>query len=413
MQSIRFILGAAILSLGACASVPALSDGGEVVAGRISSTAVAYNRAYGRAIADQVLLNVLRARDRLPLYHLSMSGITENSELAVQRTMGIGSIPLGDGSTPWGIGAVQGQRTATTKPTFVLNPFSSDAEHPRARQFEPLSYEVLRHFWDNDWPREILLLVLVDDLTPLDRRGRPVQGRRLENNSSDYRGDCQPQPATAATSAALRERCGFLWTIQGFNERRLVVTPEQGQRCTDLPSLGEHAPARRRCNVILNVARIGRNGTGTTTARYELSMRAIDDMIYYVGSLLRVADGADMGTQVYVRPMGVYPRDGEDWNTIQRTANLFRVTRAPSEPPRPGERREPGYYAAEVEYRGAHYMAGPANSRMCIGPACQAQPRDPDVNDVSATVLSLLTQIVIISQSEEAQLGPTNTLQTR
>jgi hypothetical protein len=125
-------------------------------------------------------------------------------------------------------------------------------------------------------------------------------------------------------------------------------------------------------------------------------------MIYFVGSLLRErvgGEGPPMTARVTVRPTDTYPADGEQWSDILRTAPLFRVAEV--------ERSEPGSHAAEVTYRGNRYVAGPVSNLICVG-ADTCNNRPGPQNDASARVLSLLTQLVIIAQSEEAQLAPRN-----
>jgi hypothetical protein len=189
------------LALAGCASVPTLRGAPEDIANQIGGNAVAYNQAYGRAIADQVLLNVLRARDRLPLYHLSMSGITDTSELQQSGQLQLGSISLGDGNG--GVGQLTGGRTLITKPQYVLNPFSSDPEHPRARQFEPVAYEVFQHFWDNNWPTDVLLLVMVESLIVEPETNPPSV---LTNGSAGARGDCGRRPTAEEERIGTRTR---------------------------------------------------------------------------------------------------------------------------------------------------------------------------------------------------------------
>ena len=134
----------------------------------------------------------------------------------------------------------------------------------------------------------------------------------------------------------------------------------------------------------------------------------MDDMIYFVGSLLRdVDDGVvheepfePLTARVNIRPTDVFPADGESWRDLQRTAPLFRVTEV-----RRGRGNDA--YAAEVSYRGVRYAAGPPNGAACVGIARCANREGPH-NDASARVLSLLTQLVILSQSEAAQLAPRN-----
>src|SRR5690349_13190199 len=124
MRLVRLVLAIATSALlMSCAAVPTLQGEPEDVGARIGVNAVDYNQAYGHGIADQILLNVLRARDRLPLYYLSMSGINVQSTIQENHQFGIGTIGFGHGNPNWGIGSFQEQRNNVTSPGYQLNPF--------------------------------------------------------------------------------------------------------------------------------------------------------------------------------------------------------------------------------------------------------------------------------------------------
>ncbi|MEZ6023035.1 MAG: hypothetical protein R3C16_06410 [Hyphomonadaceae bacterium] len=58
-------LAAAVL-VSACASNPQTLTRRETLARQIADDAAAFNEAYGQAVSAQILLNILRSRDRLP-----------------------------------------------------------------------------------------------------------------------------------------------------------------------------------------------------------------------------------------------------------------------------------------------------------------------------------------------------------
>jgi hypothetical protein len=70
-----------------------------------------------------------------------------------------------------------------------------------------------------------------------------------------------------------------------------------------------------------------------------------------------------------------------------------------------GRHHDQGDYAAEISYRGERYVAGPANGNYCpmrTASDCEAERR---AGDASANVLSLLTRLVVMSQSQSTA-GP-------
>lgn len=349
----------AAAALAGCVSIPALQGRPEDVADRIGANAVAYNQAYGRAVADQVVLNALRARDRLPLFYLSMSGINDTSYVEAETSASIGSIGLGEGHPNWGVGSIGGTRVNRTIPAFSLNPIGP-GNTGRALQFRPLSFQVFDHYWSRGWPRDVLLFTLVDSVS----KSESGQAARTLPN--------------AATS------------IDEYSALVAEIADAQGATLTSV--CDPHEETASGCDARVTV--------GDVT--YTLTLRSLDDVLYYLGSTLRTP-----GAGPRVRPPGVYPanpRDPAQWRAMQRTASLFQVARQPRERGR--------HFASVVQYQDEHYVAGEANGAQCIlGPNNDCGAQLP--GDATSTVLSLLTQLVILSQSEAAQLAPQATVVAR
>lgn len=371
------------MALAGCVTVPTLQEPPETIAGRVSSDVVAYNEAYGSAIADQILLNVLRARDRQPLYYLSMSGITEQSYNDTIGEATIGSIGLGHGNPNWGVGQVRGARSNRTQPVFSLNPFGAGKDvRGGSLQFLPASTLMFRHYWNADWPRDLLLYVMVDKITVVTGAARATF-----SNSSSASHSC-------LRAGANTPLCNFADVVVLLADR---VTDAAIVECQGSTSDG--------CGAEIRV----RQPQELRNRRYRLQLRALDDMIYYLGSIQRT-DAA----RPLVRPPGVYAMDPQgpnisarqrqavlrrEWDSIRRSATLFAVSPAPAD-------YQPGSHAAEVTYLGHRYVAGPVNSLHC---EVQSDGDCADARrsgDASATVLSLLTQLTIVNQSEAAQLAP-------
>src|SRR5262245_31503456 len=108
---------AALALLGGCAT--ASSAQRDLGARAIADDAISFNDAYGQAVTGQILLNILRGRDRLPRHYLSMTGISNAPSLRLQQSGGIGAIPLGGGGTPIGVGDLHAERETTTQPNYA------------------------------------------------------------------------------------------------------------------------------------------------------------------------------------------------------------------------------------------------------------------------------------------------------
>ncbi|MEZ6023033.1 MAG: hypothetical protein R3C16_06400 [Hyphomonadaceae bacterium] len=124
---------------------------------------------------------------------------------------------------------------------------------------------------------------------------------------------------------------------------------------------------------------------GATTVR--LRLRSLDDMIYYVGELMRAGSmrakpGEAIEAQVMIRAAGL--RGGG------AGVPLFRLV--------PDDAARPGIYAAETLYGGERYLAGPAVGRSCGETAPDGVCADTaEEGDRSSSVLSLIAEILALN----------------
>lgn len=380
----------AALTLAGCATTPAVPFRRESLARQISDDAAAFNEAYARAVSGQILLNILRGRDRLPRHYLSMSGIQDAPSLRFRENVGIGSVPLGDGASPWGFGSFGAERETQSRPSYALQPLS--AETLTRAVFTPTPTNIFEHYWDSGWPRDLLLFLLAGRITRVTQSpGAPAQVEEFVNEAAGVRDDCKGVNSRGCAFVDVARRlladvaektptsggpaapgvCGLVDAYAPPEPVRAIV-PERGQNC---------AP---------------RFIVGNVT--YVLTLRSFDDIVYYVGELLREEPGADstLSAALGVRAAGL--RAGSP-------VPLFRVT------PETAARRtvdgDPrARYAASVVYDGRRWFAGPPVSRTCdaVGPAPCTD--DPQSGDRSSSVLSLLAELLALNQSPDAIRAP-------
>lgn len=371
---------AAALAAALWAAGCALTPGGErreAVAQRIADDASAFNEAYGQAVSGQILLNILRGRDRLPRHYLSMTGINDSPSLRARQSASIGSIPLGEGAANWGFGSGALERETITRPTYAVQPFS--AETLTRTAFQPIAPYVFAHYWESGWPRDILTLVLVE------RLGISGEGE-FTNEANNIFGDCAPQVETSG--------CSFVRAARAMLAEAEAHAPSpfaaNGAEICGL--IAAYAPARAvRPAADANCP--PRLVIGART--YTLYLRSLDDAVYYVGELMRAgtmtAGAGPIEAQVRVRAAGL--RGGG------RGVPLFRMTPAPEAGAR--------LYAASVEYGGARYFAGPAIGRSCAEATEEGPCRDDAAHgDRSSSVLSLLAELLALNQSPDAIRAP-------
>jgi hypothetical protein len=365
---------------GACAIGPAIPGRREALARQIADDAVAFNEAYARSVSGQILLNILRARDRQPRHYLSMSGIQDAPSIRFREAGTASSIPLGEGASPWGFGSVTLERESQSRPSYALQPFGPEALTRVA--FQPTSVNVFAHYWNSGWPRDLLMLLLVETISVAGPEGSFTT---VTNDAAVIRADC-------VGAAAGASGCAFVVTARTLlaEIERLPERPIPPQRCGLVGVFGEGAPPPEatECRVRISV-----NGK-----IYTLGLRSLDDAVYYVGELLRETDGPAgdvLEAAVTVKAAGVA-------SEADVRAPLFRVVDLGG-----GWFADPGGFAASAVYQGRRYASGPPVGRNCaaVSPkgACAA---DPALGDRSSSVLSLMAELFALNQSPDALRPP-------
>lgn len=368
----------ALLGLGLAASC-VLSPGAgqrEAVARRIADDASAFNEAYGQAVSGQILLNIMRGRDRLPRHYLSMTGINDSPSLRSRQSASIGSIPLGEGAANWGFGSGTLERETITRPTYAVQPFT--AETLTRTAFQPIAPYVFAHYWESGWPRDILVLLLVERLSV-------SGGGEFTNEANNIFSDCGADVATSG--------CEFVRAARAMLAEidAQALTPFAADGAAVCGLIAAYGPAR----AVRPAAESCSPRVIVGARTYTLHLRSLDDAVYYVGELMRAGtmiagDGA-IEAQVNVRAAGL--RGGG------RGVPLFRVL--------PAAENATRLYAASVDYAGARYLAGPAIGRSCAEASADGVCQDDAAHgDRSSSVLSLLAELLALNQSPDAIRAP-------
>lgn len=376
-----------------CASDPSAALRQDTLARQIADDAVAFNEAYASAVSSQVLLNILRARDRLPRTYLAMTGIQDAPSLTWGQNAGIGNVNLGEGASPWGVLSLGVRRETTSRPTYAVQPMSADV---LARSvFQPTPTNIFEHYWNSGWPRDLLLLLMVEKLSA---KGGVEGDITFTNEANDIPDDCRDENAS--------EGCAFVARVRAVLEKIAVMeslgrgradAPQSKGVCGLIdayePSTPVHAispPQGQFCEPRLVV--------GDTT--YTLSLRSFDDAVYYVGELMRPAltrHGANTTQDALITVRAAGLRGGGEG------VPLFRIV--------PEGQTRGRSFAASVSYNGQRFFAGGAVGRSCAY-AAQAGPcRDSaEDGDRSSSVLSLLIELLALNQSPDMIRAPSRLL---
>lgn len=396
---IRILLAlATALALAACA----VSDAHrqhmrEAVARRIVDDAISFNQAYRDAITAQVLLNVMRAADRQPRQYTAMSGFTQNGG-ARSASITVGGVPLDQLGEAWGEGEIGWSRSRPTAPDYTVSPFATEAFANLVLQ--PTDPLVFRYYWDSGWNPDLLLMLLVDRVriipadggAPRDLRNSP--GTIVEDCTGDHdEAGCAFVLAMRqlAADVARSERIAAPAAVEGRCAPFAIYVP-QGAGAPLQASRSTPAQTDTTCPAEVIV-----NGQ-----RYLMALRSLDDVVYYVGHLMRAdphaAQRARGGERV--ARLGVTAPGTPMWAGAR--APIFRIVEASEESERS--------YAATVTYAGRRYSAGAPNDRFCYVENNFDACRAASYGDMTGTVLELLVGILAFNQSDDAVAPPQNSV---
>ena len=340
---------------------------------RIADDAVAFNEAYIQAMTGQLLLNVLRARDRLPTQYLAMSAIQYAPTVTQRQALTLGNIELGDINSPFSLGSATFGRDMQLQPSFNLGPYS--ARDISGIIFEPEGADVFGEYWNAGWPREALLLLMADRIVRIDRpAGAAPQIHEFVNDAGDFSADC--------ADAVVNDGCAYVREVRALTTRLRGQTPD---RRTDMSGVcglaAAYNPPRARPAAAPAAAcdRGARIIVGDS--EYVIFLRSLDDIVFYLGELVRTRSGEGYAAPVSVAAAGL----------ASARVPLFRVI----------EGEQEGRFAASVVYEGRRYSAGPAVSRSCAAPADSgACTPDAAHGDRSSLVIALLMQLQLRNQSD-------------
>ncbi|MES1199841.1 MAG: hypothetical protein ABUS57_00115 [Pseudomonadota bacterium] len=376
---------AALLALSGCVLAPSTSGRRAALADQISDDAEAFNEAYGQAVSGQILLNMMRGRDRMPRYYLSMTGIADSPSVAFHENAGIGGIPLGSSSSPWGLGDLGVSRDTESRPAYAVQPF--DAGTLTRTAFEPTQSYVFAHYWESGWPHDILILLMVERIQTISADGVTHD---YVNEANTIFNDC--------VESVVTDGCAFVREARRFAEevsdqsRGRSFDPHGATVCglieafTPAQPVHPEAPgaASQHCEPVFIVGR----------ERVTLKLRSLDDMIYYVGELMRAGSMDEqretIEAQVTVKAAGLKGGGAG--------VPLFRIVRGD---------RHGMHYAASIDYDGERYSAGPPVGRSCGAATPDGRCRDDaEHGDRSSSVLSLIAELMALNQSPDAIRAP-------
>lgn len=119
--------------------------------------ATLYNKTVERVGNELLLLNILRAKERRPMYFTGFTQIRGNRSGSVSSKA---AFPFGGGDGNSYTGDLSG--SISSSPSFDLAVL--DSQKFISGITAPISSELLKYYWDQGWPREMLLYLCVREI---------------------------------------------------------------------------------------------------------------------------------------------------------------------------------------------------------------------------------------------------------
>lgn len=130
--------------------------------GAMSHTALDFNETVARASDSQILLNIVRATYRNPTHYSAITQVRDSRNIQGTASIG-GTFPFGPDAThayPLTPGL---SATGTLQPSFDVAPL--DTRSAATGLLHPIDAQIPMTYWQQNWPRMVLLFLFVDDVT--------------------------------------------------------------------------------------------------------------------------------------------------------------------------------------------------------------------------------------------------------
>lgn len=372
----------------------------------VGEDTVGYSVAYARAANNQILLNILQARDRLPRHYLTVSGIADAPSTTNSAGVNVAPLPLGNPFNALSGSSANGSTSQTIHPSYGVTPLNPDRLLKAI--YAPMPREVFEYYWANSWPRDVLLHLFVLNIragacSNLTAASMVHDGEVNVASKDAGPDDCvfveekgridvsalvdlvRARDRPPAVIDFKRGGCSTVMTATDPGQRLELLKIAAANRAYAYREDIKGGPARlESCGGVSTVALVFRQDDGRARL-YVLELRSLDQVTYWLGGRVRE------GGMPLVRPPG-YDQPGHD-------VPLFQVQAGPAP-----QGLEDDDFAAALTYRGVRYRAGVAVDCE-VETTCRPEVRA--VADRSGTVLSLLAQLYDLAPAPESLTPPT------
>ncbi|MCI4645998.1 MAG: hypothetical protein MRY64_14545 [Hyphomonadaceae bacterium] len=384
----RFIL-IGLFVLSGCGSLSGIANQADLGRG-IDEDALIMNDAQSRATNGMIVLNILRARDNWPTTYTTLSGVTNQPKRSLASELNLSPLGLGNPPGPFQSTSLKTTGSAGADAIYKVNPVI-EGNGPQGLFQNSFTAQLFAGYWDAGWPREVLIPLFISEVSV---------GAKDSDTKCLIDGDAPSNDDLACDVFAGKDSA--LFDDIGFEKPQPPQVDPTDLVCSRLPSelrelllveSSENLQSRMKTlesefsgqfklsasagassSLQICMPKNPADSRGEKPHAYfthglytytDIRFRSFNDMIYFLGETLRGKETFDYLFKVF--------------EAEKVTSDL--------------------QYAAGVTHAEVDYVALPScpleyNSEPCTE------------DDRTGTVLSLLSQIYLFSQSKELLAAP-------
>ena len=279
--------------------------------GAMSNTALDYNETIARASDSQILLNIVRAAYRNPTHYSAISQVRDSRNLQGGASLN-GSFPFGpDAAHSYSLSpglSASGQLA----PSFDVAPL--DTRSAATGLLHPIESQIPATYWQQDWPKIVLLFMFVDDVRLNDAAKQACnlhfRGNRVDNGAYSVAQFEKIRSVLKCLENALvvntdSKDTTFMHETQISPDVLVKSLPELDKADIDVTEKSKGVYTVSKTKKTMKFAlefNIGRSGNKLAGFVYSgkvklpnaaqpavsIDIRSVDGMVYYLGELVRL-----------------------------------------------------------------------------------------------------------------------------
>ncbi|MCX5848578.1 MAG: hypothetical protein NTW65_03935 [Deltaproteobacteria bacterium] len=371
---------------------------------RLADSSTDYNLVVEKAQNEMLLLNIVRASKRHPMHFTALTQVRGSLEYNFQ-TGGI-SIPfgkIGDGLN--GSYSVAPSISYSTKPSFDLAVL--DNEKFMRGIMNPVSVDMFYYYWQQGWPKEMLMLLFVEKIEPSDKSSEafdnnPLDKDKIKNFQNEVREIIKCYQLELDETPEL---FGPSLSAETAKDMKLLIEAQKNGLIIDRDKVNGYQFKKEKKNYSFKCkdanktdckdrgsspkdsasSEIGFKSSGSSpkdsaSSKKVIHLRSPEGILYYLGEIVRAQ------TEPKLKPITI------DENNDCKENNLFVIDKSST------------YYVGKsysiaIDYEGIKYGI-PQNSVADSNNKCP---------DRSMQALSLISQLIGLNKSVE-QMPVTRTV---